>query len=316
MPYTSQYGVMKSYPKPFHPSSHVHHGHGNLVKAIEEGTGGFIRVGYDATVAPEPDGFECYSQPGPFMDQLQAWMAFWDSPITEHLHVGVSGKTPGGQPKSCGMHVHVSGKLMTPITMANMLIFINNKDNAEFLTYIADRYNDYYSHIQKVEWDKCMFLYHSTDCKVKTRRNKKIKIGKPHSEALEWHPNVDYNTGINNWCCSHTEQFYKLQMQGYFVRGALWALPYDGTGDCEFRLFATPTCKHRFFANLEFVHALVEYCHLTGPREVGYTKFCEWLMEVPIRRIRYTNLFKWLREASYVEGLIPRRSKANGTGSG
>lgn len=303
--YTSSYPVHKSYPKNT-DHGYVHKGHGTLVQKIEELTDGFIRVGYDLTVGLEPDGFECYSQPGPFMDQLQAWSAFWDCGIRDHMSISVSGKTEGGNPKSCGMHVHVSGKFLTPITMANMLIFINNRENANFLCYIADRYDGHYCKIEDdVQWSNAMFLYHSVDCKVKAHRKKKI-LNKHFKE-------MKTSTYMWDWCCPNATQLHQLMMEDRFIRGALWAIPQDGTGDCEFRLFQTPTCRQRFFANLEFVHALVEYCHATGPREASYTKFCGWLMEAPTRRIRYTNLFKWLREANYVEGLIPRRKKSGGT---
>lgn len=310
VPYESAYPVVKSYPKNEVWEDKNHKGHGPLVQAIEEGTDGFIRVGYDATVAAEPDGFECYSQPGSFMDQLQAWTIFWESPVTNYMSVGVDGKTPHGNPKSCGMHVHVSGRKMNPITMANMIIFINNRANEAFLRHVAGRYDSHYCKIQDgLTYEKGLLLYHAADCTQKAWRKKKILKSHTESGGLIW------GSMSATYCCENHRQYYILKNSGYLQRYvALNPLVEDGTGDCEFRMFETPTCKARFMVNIEFVHALVSYCHGIGPKESGFQDFCKWLMSGS-RRIRYRNLFKWLREAGYVEGLIPRR-KLSGVGTG
>jgi hypothetical protein len=311
--YESPFVVVESYPKGKQWTNHTHLGHGNLVKLIEDVSSGFIRVGYDATVAPKPDGFECYSQPGPLVEQLQAWGAFFESDIVRYMSVDVEGKTPGGQPKSCGMHVHLSGSGLTAVTLANMIMFVNRVENSPFVEYVAGRYNDYYSKVNPhYTFEKALSLYHAPDC-TGSRPGKKI-----HPTEGGLYKGVNQYKGA--WCCPHAEEFTHQKELGYWVRGALWVLPgqHGGkTGDCEFRLFRSTTDKDRFLANLELVHALTKYCHSTGPKETNYKAFCEWLMS-PLntkRRVRYRHLFKHLREGEYVSGLIPRRSKATDGGT-
>lgn len=324
--YISPYPVVKSWPKG-HTNGFTHQYHGHVVRKIEEASGGFIRVGYDASVADGWGGFECYSQPGSLLDQIQAWGAFYDAGLDEFMNTHVTGKTPGGQPKECGMHIHFSGSAITPITLANMLMFINNRANEKIVTYLSGRYDTFYCKIKDgLSFDDALCLFHSDDCMRSEWKGTRINDDMSYLTHVH-----NPNTGgySYTYCCKNTEK-YQNQKQTHFwmanvtgpnggtflQRPALNVLTTKGTGDGEFRMFKTPTAKPQCLGSMEFVHSLIRYCGTTSPRDVNYVAYCDWLMEELVRRVKYRNLFKWLREDGYVAGLIPRRkNRVGGTRS-
>ena len=283
--YTSTYTIYHASPKGVGHGK-VHKKHGLLVKGVDEAGEGFIQVHYDGTATNsdhDNDGWELVGEPASIEANKAQWSKLYQSQVMAALQIN----------KGCGMHVHVSGDDVTTDVMKRVTYFINEEANAEFITYIAGRYDNAYCKINRDYTDELLdVLFHSENCAKDGRAKRKIDVGEAPS------------TSNGPWCCVNMKAFRQAWVSHKYVRGAISHTPQKNTGDFEFRLFATPPSIARFLSNLDFVHALIKYCLESD--NVTFNEFCLWLQSKRERRGKYRHLFQWLREGSYVEGLIPR----------
>jgi hypothetical protein len=293
--HASEYDIMSAADKA-NPRGREHRRNGRLALAVEVVSDDFLQVGYDNTASPsgsESDGFELRGRPADLGSNVRAWSRVYDSWLMEHLSAS----------ERCGMHVHVSGDDITHRCTVALHDFVNAPENGELLNLVAGRYNTTYCIVRAIDRGDLDALFHSHDCRRTTRQGKKIDLGEVpgYNTETEW---VNSDAVPGNFCCSNMRQFRLNVASHRYRRYALNLTPYPQTGDLEFRLFASPETKIQLQYRLEFVHALIKYCQAAA--DVTFRSFCEWLMEGRERRVQYRNLYRHLRNANYVQGLIPR----------
>lgn len=76
-------------------------------------------------------GFEIVTIPKSLSDHIDIWTSFLD-----RIPSGLRSWNTSGR---CGMHVHVSRKPLSLLTIGKLLVFINADENADFITSLAGR---------------------------------------------------------------------------------------------------------------------------------------------------------------------------------
>ena len=77
------------------------------------------------------DGFEVVSAPATLMAHKHYWSKFCEKNYNEYLS--------SWHTNTCGMHVHVDRRSLTPLDIGKLLVFINCEHNAKFVKHIAGR---------------------------------------------------------------------------------------------------------------------------------------------------------------------------------
>src|ERR1035437_148154 len=106
----------------------------SYAKKILKLMGNFIMCKHDGSIK-DPNtgrviGFEIVTIPASRQVHYDKWNLFF-----ENLPKGLRSYDTN----TCGLHVHCSRNPLTPLTIAKMLVFINSKENAPFITIIAGR---------------------------------------------------------------------------------------------------------------------------------------------------------------------------------
>jgi len=94
---------------------------------------GFVITKHDGSlidVNGKNTGFEIVTVPASRKVQYEKWNLFFDN-----LPKGLRSYDT----KTCGLHIHCSRKPLSMLTIAKMLLFINNPENAKFIQTIAGR---------------------------------------------------------------------------------------------------------------------------------------------------------------------------------
>lgn len=74
----------------------------------------------------------------------------------------------------------------------------------------------------------------------------------------------------------------------------------QGKPTVEFRVFRSNVAKAGFFKNLEFVHALTNWCATVSMKDLNVSNFIVWVASNPGN---YENLVAWLRKKKYIVSL-------------
>jgi hypothetical protein len=89
-------------------------------------------------------GFEMCSQPATIEEHKRMWTPFFDK-LPDNIH--------SFNTSNCGLHVHCSKKPLSLLTIAKIVVFINDEKNQSFVEMIAGRRSCTYSCIQKKEYN-------------------------------------------------------------------------------------------------------------------------------------------------------------------
>jgi hypothetical protein len=84
------------------------------------------------------NGFEVVTCPATLDIQLEVFKKFYDTKITELKNAS-----------NVGMHVHVSRKPLSVLTVGKLTAFMNNRDNVDFITAIAGRKPNSYCRVDE-----------------------------------------------------------------------------------------------------------------------------------------------------------------------
>lgn len=97
---------------------------------------------YDSSIddAPGYEGFEIVTRPMTFENQIKFWNRFLD-----YKPDGLHSYDPG----SCGLHVHVTKKSITPLTRGKIIVFLNEPKHEMLIRKIAKRYDCGFSKSKK-----------------------------------------------------------------------------------------------------------------------------------------------------------------------
>lgn len=114
----------------------------NYARKVLKLLGDFIIIKHDGSIVDRNgrvNGFEIATIPAAREVHFERWNTFFDN-----LPKGLkSYDTP-----NCGLHIHCSRKPLTQLTIAKMLLFVNSKENAKFITIIAGRGSNRFCKIQ------------------------------------------------------------------------------------------------------------------------------------------------------------------------
>jgi len=88
-------------------------------------------------------GFEICSQPATVVEHKRIWKPLFDK-LPKNLH---SFNTP-----NCGLHIHCSKKPLSLLTIAKIVVFVNDENNQSFVETIAGRKSNTYSCYQKKDY--------------------------------------------------------------------------------------------------------------------------------------------------------------------
>lgn len=295
--YTSKHRIYGSYPK--HQNlGFVHHKHGAIAKVVDELSEDKITSHHDNTVN---DGFEWIGASMNMKENKRLWSQLLLHPkVAPYIH-GDDVKVTQGQYgiHDCGMHVHVSGDPVTPLILGKEFMFINNKANKPFIEYIAGRELNSFCQTQPLQKINAVTsLYHSANCTKKNQRGRRIKHNAHGGADVVV---INSETLKSDYCCANGRKAISQP----FVRGAMWVIPAFNTGDYEIRLFKSTVKVDRFYANLEFVVASIDFCHQVSMKDLTYKEFGKWISSLG-NRIRYPYLFKFMRAEGYTTGVLPK----------
>ena len=289
--FDSKFKVFGSYPKHQILSSY-HKKHGNIVKIVDELCNGKITTHYDNTVN---DGFEWIGEPMTLSENILVWDALLSHKgVAPFIH-GEDVKESPGQwgTHDVGMHVHVSGDPLSPLTMGKLMKFINDEKNKSFIEFVAGRTLNRFCETQPSRKPTdAIALYHSSKCTKRTKRGSKIQ------HFLNGHYDCYTSGGLP--CCKAAAKLIAAK----FTRGAMWVLPTTDTGEYEMRIFKSAVQPERFNSNLEFCVALIEFCHQATLKDLHFKNFGAWMSEIH-QRINYPHHLKFLRREGYAKGIIP-----------
>jgi len=89
-------------------------------------------------------GFEICSQPATVEEHKRIWKEMFDK-LPGNLH--------SFNTTNCGLHVHCSKKPLSLLTIAKIVVFVNDDNNKTFIETIAGRKSNSYSCIEKKEYN-------------------------------------------------------------------------------------------------------------------------------------------------------------------
>ena len=105
--------------------------------------GGFVITKHDGSLTDGNGrniGFEIVTVPASKEVQVEKWNLFFDN-----LPKGLRSYDT----KTCGLHIHCSRKPLSMLTIAKMLLFVNNPENTKFIQTIAGRSANRYCQVHK-----------------------------------------------------------------------------------------------------------------------------------------------------------------------
>lgn len=132
----------------------------NFARKILSIFNGFAITKHDGSIKDKNGnviGFEIATVPASKQVQMEHWNAFFDDKPKEGLR--------SYDTQTCGLHIHCSRQPLTQLTIAKMLLFVNSKENAYFITMIAGRPANHY-------------------CKISEKTLKDVRYSKDRYEAL------------------------------------------------------------------------------------------------------------------------------------
>ncbi len=88
-------------------------------------------------------GFEICSQPATVTEHRRIWTPFFDK-LPTNLH--------SFNTSNCGLHIHCSKKPLSLLTIAKIVVFVNDEKNQPFVETMAGRKSNTYSCYQKKEY--------------------------------------------------------------------------------------------------------------------------------------------------------------------
>jgi hypothetical protein len=151
--------------------------------------------------------------------------------------------------KCCGMHIHIDSRSFTQMTLGKFIMFINDRNNMDFIRKIAGR------HPERDEQARSYAA--SEDQTILINPSKAVK-GKSY------------------------ERYRMVNLQN-LARGESRRLGFgdrfeDGNyNTVELRIFRASLKKERLLAQIEFTHAAVMFCRVASWRELNQATFLKWL---------------------------------------
>jgi len=110
---------------------------------------GFVITKHDGSIVDRTgkvNGFEIATIPASRDTHYKKWNYFFDN-----LPKGMKSYDT----QTCGLHIHCSRKPLTQLTIAKMLLFVNSRENAKFITIIAGRGANRFCKIQDKKLGDC-----------------------------------------------------------------------------------------------------------------------------------------------------------------
>ena len=151
--------------------------------------------------------------------------------------------------KCCGMHIHIDSNAFTQMTLGKFIMFINDRNNMEFIRKIAGR------HPERDDQARSYAAAEHQD--VLTNPSKAIK-----GKSYERYRMVN----LQNLTRKESDRL------GFGTRFD------EGTyNTVELRIFRASLKKERLLAQIEFTHAAVMFCRVASWRELNQANFLKWL---------------------------------------
>jgi hypothetical protein len=161
------------------------------------------------------------------------------------------------------MHIHIDSKAFTQMTLGKFIMFINDRNNMEFIRKIAGR------HPERDEQARSYAA--AEDQEVLVNPSKAVK-----GKSYERYRMVN----LQNLTARESQRL------GFGTRF------YDGSyNTVELRIFRASLKKERLLAQIEFTHAAVMFCRVASWRELNQSNFLKWLKGAAVGL--YPHLSDW-----------------------
>jgi hypothetical protein len=151
--------------------------------------------------------------------------------------------------KCCGMHIHIDSKAFTQMTLGKFIMFINDRNNMDFIRKIAGR------HPERDEQARSYAA--AEDQQVLVNPSKAVK-----GKSYERYRMVNLQN-------LSTRESRRLGFGDRFDEGRY--------NTVELRIFRASLKKERLLAQIEFTHAAVMFCRVASWRELNQSNFLKWL---------------------------------------
>lgn len=151
--------------------------------------------------------------------------------------------------KCCGMHIHIDSRAFTQMTLGKFIMFINDRNNMEFIRKIAGR------HPERDDQARSYAAAEHQD--ILCNPSKAVK-----GKSYERYRMVN----LQNLTRKESQ---RLGFGDRFDEG--------NYNTVEVRIFRASLKKERLLAQIEFTHAAVMFCRVASWRELNQTTFLKWL---------------------------------------
>jgi hypothetical protein len=192
------------------------------------------------------NGFEIVTAPATIGFHLQAWDKFFDpdSGSARHLSSYASGR--------CGMHVHISRKALSPMHLGKMLAFMNNHENRDFITTVAQRNSSYSKFVENRS-----FHVKSKLASAMVEAHKELNTAKDDAAIKAAQAKIGaIRAKIVMGAGSISNMLHDMERGGERYN----SINLTKADTVEFRIFRGNVSKVSMLKNIEFTHAVVEFC--------------------------------------------------------
>lgn len=202
-------------------------------------------------------GFEICTAPATIIEHRSRWQKFFEK-MPEGL---VSWNAYDGK---CGLHVHCSKKPLSLLTIAKMVVFVNNPDNQRFVETVAGRGSNQYFKFEKKEYSVVEPLVAN-----EVRKNAVVTMAPERMNRL-----------LNVRQLGHDDRYEAINLVN--------------KDTIEFRIFKGTLKQPSFFKALEFCDALTHFC-MMGTNSISYCKdVAHFIDYVGLRAKDYPHLYAFI----------------------
>lgn len=220
------------------------------------------------------------------------------------------------RPDTTGLHFHVNLESIEPLALGKLSAWINSECNRELLTAVADR--DFNIPSPTPPYKTYAKAISISDPETLRHQLKQVHSMKAHNKDCPYHPSrvttrmYYYDKRLNFVIDRHRHPIiirieddpllnYRCRCKGgmYHFKDHYAALNLKTQKDTfEFRLFRFSMNEQHFFASMEFVDAIIDFCTQASIRDLTATEFLRWY-EASRRRM-YINLTQWLVDRNFL----------------
>lgn len=171
--------------------------------------------------------------------------------------------------ESCGIHVHLSKKCFTPITLGRFIAFINSVENQSFINDMSNRGANVYCVRAKNKGRNLMGIDQSVSIGIKGCIDGKPKRGLSFREA----PRADITRRVS--------------------------VNLDNANTVEVRIFKSSVSQNNVLRKVEFCESLLKFVRVHSNQQMTMFDYINFILDKQNKR-DYPYIVRWLASKNYI----------------